>query len=452
MAQEHDEQERSTGWERGFVSPSDESVPHFTVETGYHAGAHRVGSAADERADQGDASEVIRRMVQEEMENHHSRKAGWRAVLLVLAGAVLGAGGGAALVASGAVHAPGQAVTQPGAVQSINVALENGKATVENAVAQKAVPSIVGITTISEGMEQNPFLYGIPKYTEAVGSGVIVSSDGYILTNAHVVNSGKAQSVKVLLSTDEEIEGKVLWADATLDLAVVKIEKKGLPAIEFGDATQVHVGDKAIAIGNPLGLDLQSTLTSGYVSGLDRSITLEDGNIMDGLIQTDAAINGGNSGGALLDAEGKLIGLNSAKPEQADGIGFAIPVSTVKPIVDRIVKDGTFQPLYLGITGYNAKVAMQMGLADLPTDQGVVVRSVTAGSPAADAGIASGDVIVAIDGKNVLSMNGLKTLLLNYKSGDQVTVTVYSGEKKRELPLTFSDFSPEATLTGDAEK
>lgn len=385
----------------------------------------------------------MRKLVREEIQrNYRPKNQTVSRLLLILVSALLGAGGGAALVATGVVPLPTPSaesvVTQ--APSNINITTDN-ETTVENAVAAKAIPSIVGITTITQG-SSNPFIFGSQNYMEAVGSGVIVSSDGYILTNSHVVNSGNAESVKVLLSTGEEQEADVLWADPTLDLAVIKIESAGLPAIEFGDATTVTVGDKAIAIGNPLGLDLQSTLTSGFISGLNRSITLQDGNIMDGLIQTDAAINSGNSGGALLNAKGQLIGINTARPTSADGIGFAIPVSTVQPIVDKIVADGTFEPLYLGITGYNAALASQLGMLSEEVQNGVIVREVVAGSPAAAADIRPGDIITAIDDKPVESMNTLKTILLGYKAGDTAHFTLRRSGEENSLDVTFSDFIP----------
>lgn len=388
---------------------------------------------------------TTRRIVREEIaRNYRPKGSVARAFALVLCSALLGAGGGAALVSSGNVSLPKQEESKASTTTSsnINISLKEGSTTVENAIAAKTIPSIVGITTVSKSFSENPFLYGTPKYSESVGSGVIVSPDGYILTNAHVVNGGNAKTVKVRLSNGEEAEANVLWADPTLDLAVIKVEKKNLPAITFGDADKVQVGDKAVAIGNPLGLDLQSTLTSGYISGLNRSITLQDGNIMDGLIQTDAAINGGNSGGALLNAKGELIGINTAKPASADGIGFAIPVSTVKPIVEKILSDGTYTPLYMGINGTNTKLVAASGVEGLPTESGVVVRDVVAGSPAAAMGIQAYDIIVAINNEPVESMNTLKTLLLKYKEGDTVDVTYYHGKEKKTEKMTFTNFTP----------
>ncbi len=384
----------------------------------------------------------IRKIVREEISrNYHPKKNWLRSFILIAVGAILGSFGGVALINSGIVKVP-NAIYEEGSLQHVEISLKDD-ATIENAVAKKAIPSIVGITSTVETTPNNLFLQGIPSYSEAVGSGVIVDSNGYILTNSHVISDGNTQSIKVLLSNGEKLEAELLWNDSTLDLAVIKVDKTGLTAVEFGDSGNVQVGDKSIAIGNPLGLDLQSTLTSGFVSGLERSIQLQGGNIMDGLIQTDAAINSGNSGGALLNAEGKLIGINTARPQSADGIGFAIPINTAKPIIEKIIKEGSYKPLYIGISGYNVQIAKQMGRNDLPVDTGVLVKDVVAGSPAAKAGIVSGDIITAIGDDEVSSMNRLKTILLDYKEGDIVNLQIYHGEKQVEKRIVFEDFAAE---------
>lgn len=384
----------------------------------------------------------IRKIVREEISrNYHPKKNWLRSFILIAVGAILGSFGGVALINSGIVKVP-NAIYEAGSLQHVEISLKDD-ATIENAVAKKAIPSIVGITSTVETTPNNLFLQGIPSYSEAVGSGVIVDSNGYILTNSHVISDGNTQSIKVLLSNGEKLDAELLWNDSTLDLAVIKVDKTGLTAVEFGDSGNVQVGDKSIAIGNPLGLDLQSTLTSGFVSGLERSIQLQGGNIMDGLIQTDAAINSGNSGGALLNAEGKLIGINTARPQSADGIGFAIPINTAKPIIEKIIKEGSYKPLYIGISGYNVQIAKQMGLNDLPVDTGVLVKDVVAGSPAAKAGIVSGDIITAIGDDEVSSMNRLKTILLDYKEGDIVNLKIYHGEKQVEKRIVFEDFAAE---------
>ena len=315
----------------------------------------------------------------------------------------------------------------------------SGSTTVEKAVAEKAMSSVVGITTVgvSEDMFSNQ------KQTSGLGSGVIVSSEGYILTNNHVVDPSKTTSVTVILSDGTKKEAKVLWSDKTLDLAVIKIDPKGLDlkAVEFGDSSQVSIGDKAIAIGNPLGINLKSTLTSGYISGKDRVITLQDGSTMEGLFQTDAAINPGNSGGGLFNDQGQLIGINTAKAGNSDGIGFSIPINLAKPILEQIIQNGKFESVVLGVQGIDVTKYNVLGQEKLPVDSGVYVHEVLSGSPADKAGLKSKDIITKVGDSKVTSNSTLKTALLNYKIGDKVKIEVYRDGKSTTLEVTFTEFN-----------
>ncbi|NLM19154.1 MAG: PDZ domain-containing protein [Clostridiaceae bacterium] len=391
----------------------------------------------------------IRKIVREELQYNKPKKIWLRVIALILVGALLGTGATygvlSALRANEKIKQDEPAVVEkvPEYTQeNVQVEIDLGEtSTVENAVATKTIPSIVGITAKVRGQFQQFYFYGIPEYAEAVGSGVIVDSAGYILTNSHVVNNGDFENLLVSFSDDQETEAELIWNDQTLDLAIIKVERDNLPAVEMGDSNKVNVGDKAIAVGNPLGLSLQSTLTSGYISGLNRTIRLEDGNIMDGLIQTDAAINSGNSGGALFNAEGKIIGINTARPQTADGIGFAIPINTAKPIIEKVITEGSFEPLYLGITGANVQYVLPMDGEELPTDTGVMVQEVFSDSPAEKAGIKSGDIITALGGDPVDSMNSLKTHLLKYELDDTVLITYFRGDDEQTTEITFSSFS-----------
>ena len=188
---------------------------------------------------------------------------------------------------------------------------------IESVVVKKSINSVVGINTISE-VTQNTFFGQQSGYVEGIGSGSIVTEDGYIVTNSHVVSNGNVSQINVLFSDGKTSEADLVWNDAALDLAIIKVKKKNLPAIELGDSDKVGIGDKAIAIGNPLGFELQSTVTSGIISGLNRSVKFNTGVSMDGLMQTDAAINSGNSGGALLNTNGELIGCLLYTSDAAD--------------------------------------------------------------------------------------------------------------------------------------
>lgn len=307
---------------------------------------------------------------------------------------------------------------------------------VEALVNEKASPSVVGVTTLVQN-NQSGWLGG---YAEGVGSGVIIREDGYILTNAHVVQDGGASEINVILPNKEKVSAQLMWVDPSLDLAIIKAEASGLVPIELGDSDQIVVGDKAIAIGNPLGMDLQSTLTSGYISGLNRSITLQGGAQMDGLIQTDAAINGGNSGGALLNAKGQLIGINTAKAQSGEGIGFAIPVNITKNIVESVIQTGSFESVAIGFRGVNVEYYKSVTGVQMEAEKGVVVAEVIAGSPAQDAKLKALDVIVAIDDQPTDNMGMLKKQLLNYKEGDTVSLSVIRDNLMEKVYVTFKSF------------
>lgn len=312
----------------------------------------------------------------------------------------------------------------------------NADDSIESVVVKKSIDSVVGINTISE-VTQNTFFGQQSGYVEGIGSGSIVTEDGYIVTNSHVVSNGDVTQINVLFSNGETSEAELVWNDAALDLAIIKVKKDNLPAIELGDSDEVGIGDKAIAIGNPLGFELQSTVTSGIISGLNRTVKFNTGVSMDGLMQTDAAINSGNSGGALLNTKGELIGINTAKAGNSDGIGFAIPINIVKPVIEKVRKTGKFNSVYLGITGQSVDYIKQIpnfNTEKLGTDEGVYVVS----SFDKNSDIEEGDVITAIDGVAVKDMNSLRKALLSYAVGDKAKLTVYRDGSKKEIDVEFN--------------
>ena len=301
-----------------------------------------------------------------------------------------------------------------------------------HAVSDKAMPSVVGITTTT--IKNN--IFAIPTQSEGVGTGVIVDANGYILTNSHVVSDGEAVNVNVLFNDGPTIEGKVLWNDAQLDLAMVKVDKTGLTPAELGDSDDVRTGDIAIAIGNPLGLEFQKSVTQGIISGLDRTIQTEQSN-MTGLMQTDASINPGNSGGPLLNQNGQVIGINTAKASQAEGLGFAIPINTAKPIVEQIIKTGKFDKVTLGIKGVDLATFEASTGTNLEADSGVYIAEILANTPAEKGGIQSGDVIVKVGDTQIKTMSDLNKSLYGYSSGQKTTVTVNRGGKEINIDVTF---------------
>lgn len=303
------------------------------------------------------------------------------------------------------------------------------------AVAKKAVSSVVGITSVQ--MEREFFW---TKPVEGVGSGVVVNSNGYILTNSHVIGNGQAEEINVLFEDGQSLEGQVLWFDQVLDLAVVKVNATNLDSAELGNSDLLEVGEPAIAIGNPLGLDFQRSVTSGVISGLHRSIQIDQYNVIEDLIQTDASINPGNSGGPLLNSQGQVIGINTAKIQTGEGLGFSIPINIASPIIDEVIQEGGFNNVYIGFTGSELEVYERQFAVDLPGDTGVVVIEVVPGSPAAKAGIKPLDVITNIDNEPIETMVNLRKLLYNYRVGDKALLTINRNGNISSLNITFTDF------------
>lgn len=325
-------------------------------------------------------------------------------------------------------------------IASQNITIDDSYNTAVEAVAAKDLPSIVGISlmqhTTTTG-SQLPFFsqqpgtseQGTQQTTISEGSGVVYKEDGYIITNYHVVQSAvenSAITIKVYLDQDRDTgyDAKVVGYDAGADLAVIKIDKTGLTPIEIGNSDEIQVGQPAIAIGNPGGMDFMGSVSSGIVSGVNRTITLESGVEMN-LIQTDAAINPGNSGGALVDGTGKLIGISSAKlaSDNFEGMGFAIPINDAVTICDNLIQNEGKTTPYLGITMDTRYTASYLESRGLPA--GVVVSNVADGSPAASAGIKAGDIITKIDGTATPTPDVLKSELAKHNVGDTVQLEVY---------------------------
>jgi len=316
---------------------------------------------------------------------------------------------------------------------SYEIVSETEGLTVVSAVAKKAMPSVVGITTVAI---QNDFIFG-SRRAEGVGTGVIVDSRGYILTNSHVINDGDVEEVTVLLSDGENLESQVLWNDPILDLAVVKVEKTNLPVADLGNSDNLVIGETAIAIGNPLGLTFERSVTAGIISGLNRSIPISYSESIDSLIQTDASINPGNSGGPLLNAEGEVIGINTAKIQSGEGLGFAIPINIAKPIVDEFIEKGEFSKVYMGIQGIDLEEFEQSSGQDTGLEKGVFVYKVYKDSPADKAGLLGGDIITKIGENEIETMNQLIKVLYAYRPGDAETVEVVRNGDVLSYEITF---------------
>ncbi len=311
---------------------------------------------------------------------------------------------------------------------------------VSEAVAAKVVPSVVNVTIVNQGF--NPFTGMRVERESGNGSGVIIRSDGYILTNNHVVEG--ADRIVVTVGV-EDVEATVVGTDPSSDLAVLKIEGEAYPAIEIGSSKDLRVGQYVMAVGSPFGLE--KTVTAGIVSALNRTDVVSGPNDITtytNLIQTDAAINPGNSGGALVDDRGRLVGINTliqspsgaVGAPQSAGIGFAIPVDFAIDIADQIIETGRATHPYLGISTQTVdeNIASQFGL---PVTEGALVRFVQPQSPAEAAGIERGDIIVAIGERPVGSVEDVFAAIREHKVGDTVEVEVVRGEARRTLTATL---------------
>jgi putative serine protease PepD len=277
---------------------------------------------------------------------------------------------------------------------------------------------------------------GGPESGGAAGTGFVISSDGVIVTNDHVVEG--ARRIQAVFSDGATRRATVLGKNTASDLAVVKVDATDLPTIELGDSDSVQVGDDVVAIGNALALEGGLTVTRGIISGLHRQLQTDSRTRLEDVIQTDAAINPGNSGGPLVDSQGRVIGINTAiaNPSSAQNVGFAIPISNAKAIIDQL-RQGK-QPAYLGVNSEDVEAARADG-HDVAVSAGAYVLAVGAGTPAADAGIKAGDVIVAMGGHDIANAAALGNVVRQHRPGDKVELTLDRGGKKVTVTATLGE-------------
>ncbi len=296
---------------------------------------------------------------------------------------------------------------------------------------EKISPSVVNISTVR--LLRDYFLHVHP--VKGIGSGVIINSKGYIVTNHHVIAG--SDRIDVTLTDGRKLSGKLMGADASSDIAIVKVDEEGLPSAELGDSDRLKVGQFVIAIGNPFALVGGPTVTTGVVSALNRNIQVEN-HVYESLIQTDAAINPGNSGGPLLDSDGRVIGISTAMVPFAQGIGFAIPINFVKRIVDELISYGRVIRPWLGVIGMSVTDEMA-SYYELPVKAGVIVARVIHGSPAHKVGILEGDLIVRINDASVKTIQDLQKSIQKKKVGDKVEVELIRGYEKGVVEVTLAE-------------
>jgi S1-C subfamily serine protease len=326
----------------------------------------------------------------------------------------------------------------------------SGEEAVNVRIYRQASPAVANVVT--RAVEYDFFYNPVP--VEGAGSGFLIDTSGHILTNYHVVQG--AQTIEVILGDQTHYSGKTIGADPVNDIALIQIDTRGhqLTPLPLGDAQNLQVGQRVLAIGNPFGFE--STLTTGIVSALGRTVQTSETSLIDGAIQTDAAINRGNSGGPLLNSHGEVIGINTAiytPSGTTAGIGFAIPINTARRVAEDLITQGRVRRAFLGIEGRALWPDLAKAL-DLPTEQGILVERATPGGPAAQAGIrggtrtvlaglqqlrVGGDIVVAVNGKKLTNQFELGVILNRLRPGDAVTLTIYRDQQKMDVRVTLTE-------------
>ncbi len=386
-------------------------------------------------------------------EPRKKRKGAGRIVALALCCSLLGGTAGAAgalCIVSGAERDDGkeqESVISDGehsAAFMSAVSSSSDRALTASEIYERYVNSTVGITT---SVTTNYF--GFRTTSAASGSGFIITSDGYIVTNYHVIED--ASTVKVTAYDGTAYDAVIVGGDEENDIAVLKVDAQGLTPVTLGSSDALKVGDDVVAIGNPLG-ELTFSLTKGVVSALDRKVTMSSGISME-LIQTDCAINSGNSGGALFNMYGEVVGITNAKfsgsgsgEASIDNIGFAIPMDNIKDLIGEIIEKGYVSAPYIGVS--LESVSGDMTALGLP--EGAIIRGVTQGSPAASAGLRVNDIVTAVNGEAINSGEGLKEAVSESAPGDTLTCTVYRGGKTLEVTVTVGEKT--RSVSGEGEE
>ena len=315
--------------------------------------------------------------------------------------------------------------------QTVEKVEENSKKVSD--IIEETVDCVVGISKLKNT--------GTSIFTEStesqlgLGTGIIVTENGYILSNEHVTGS-KYSKCYVTLYNGKNYEGKVVWSDSNLDLSILKINENNLKYISLGDSDNIKIGETVYAIGNPIGFEFRRTVTSGIISAKNRTIKIEEENnsyYMTNLIQTDATINPGNSGGPLIYPNGQVIGINTVKISTAEGIGFAIPINIVKPIIEKYKNTDEFEEAKIGIYAYDKEVIPYLENTTVNFKEGIYVVQLTKNGPADKAGVKEGDIITKIDDTNLTTMNDLRQYIYTKKPNENVTLKINRGKIKKDI-------------------
>ena len=300
---------------------------------------------------------------------------------------------------------------------------------------ENVTESVVGISKLTT--TGGSILNNVSSEELGLGTGIVVSDDGYILSNSHV--TGDKYSTCYVTINENTYKGSVVWSDSDLDLSITKVKGNNLKYVTFADSKNLRVGEQVYAIGNPIGYEFRQTVTSGIISALNRTIKIDESeqvSYISDLIQTDATINPGNSGGPLVNSVGEVVGINTVKITSAEGIGFAIPINVVKPVVESFKEKGSFEEATLGIYAYDSDVAEYLNLKN-KTNKGVYVSQIIANGPASNSGLQEGDLISSIDSNSLNTINDLREYIYSKLPGDVVKLEVIRNEKKLEIEVTL---------------
>lgn len=309
---------------------------------------------------------------------------------------------------------------------------ETKKSTTVADILEETMKSVVGISKLKEN--------GISIFSNSnetslgLGTGMIITENGYVLSNEHVTGS-KYSTCYVTLENGSVYDGTVVWSDSDLDLSITKIEANGLKYVTLGNSNKIRIGETVYAIGNPIGFEFRRTVTSGIISSKNRTIKLEEENnssYMSDLIQTDATINPGNSGGPLISTNGEIIGINTVKISSAEGIGFAIPINVVKPVITSFIEKGSFEQATLGVYAYDKEVVPYLNKS-ISFGKGIYVAQIVKNGPASNSELKEGDIIVSIDGNELNNMNDLREYIYSKKPNDMVSLQVSRGKINKNL-------------------
>ena len=303
-------------------------------------------------------------------------------------------------------------------------------------IIEETTKSVVGISKLKNAGKS--ILSTSNEAELGLGTGIIISENGYILSNAHVTGE-KYSKCYITLENGQNYEGKVMWSDESLDLSITKIEAKNLSYAKLGDSSKIRVGEIVYAIGNPIGFEFRRTVTSGIISAKNRSIKIEEENnqtYMSDLIQTDATINPGNSGGPLITPNGEIIGINTVKISTAEGIGFAIPINVVKTIIESYKQTGKYEQATIGIYAYDKDVIPYLD-TNVKFEKGIYVAQITPKGAADGSELEEKDIIVSIDDKELNTMNDLREYIYTKKPGDQVTLKIIRKKITKNINITL---------------